>query len=85
MLMERMRQAATQQGLEVTIDATAEGRVDKMIEEIDVLLLGPQVGYLEDTLKTKYAGHDVVIKTIPSIDYGMMNGEKVLHDALVLE
>lgn len=81
MLVERMKEAAKTKGIEVEIDATAEGKLDKLIDNIDILLLGPQVGHLETNLKSKYADKPVTIGTIASIDYGMMNGEKVLTDA----
>jgi len=84
MLVERMKDAAKEKGMEITIDATAEGKVDKLIKNIDILLLGPQVGYKEESFKKKYNGHPVVIATILSMDYGMMNGKKVLADALQL-
>lgn len=82
MLVERMVEAAKAQGIDVAIDATAEGKLDKLIDEIDILLLGPQVGHLEASIKEKFADKPVAIGTIASIDYGMMNGEKVLGDAL---
>lgn len=82
MLVERMKDAAKAQNIDVVIDATAEGKLDKLIDQVDILLLGPQVGHMEAGLKTKYAERPVAISTIASIDYGMMNGEKVLNDAL---
>lgn len=84
MLVERMLTAAKAQKIDVVIEATAEGKLDKYIDSTDILLLGPQVGYLEESLKSKYHQHKVAIGTILSIDYGMMNGEKVLNDAMTL-
>ena len=84
MLVERMLTAAKAQKIEVVIEATAEGKLDKYIDSTDILLLGPQVGYLEASLKEKYRENKVAITTILSIDYGMMNGEKVLKDAIAL-
>jgi PTS system cellobiose-specific IIB component len=82
MLVERMRAAVTAQGLDISIEATAEGKLDKLVDQADIILLGPQVGHMEKTLKEKFAMKPVLIGTIASIDYGMMNGEKVLQDAL---
>lgn len=81
MLVERMKDAAKAKNIEVEIDATAEGKLDKLIDNIDILLLGPQVGHLEASIREKYADKPVSIGTIASIDYGMMDGEKVLADA----
>ena len=82
MLVERMKEAAAKQKIDVVIDAVAESKIAKIIDEVDVILLGPQVGHMEGPLKQKYQEKNVKISTIPSIDYGMMNGEKVLNDAL---
>lgn len=82
MLMERMKEAAAKHKVDVAIDATAAGKLNTMIDSIDILLLGPQVGHLEKELKNRFEGKPVIIQTISSIDYGMMNGEKVLSDAL---
>lgn len=82
MLVERMKDAAKAQNVDVEIEATAEGKLDKLVDQIDILLLGPQVGHMEAGFKAKFADKPVAISTIASIDYGMMNGEKVLNDAL---
>lgn len=82
MLVERMLVAAEAQDVEIV--ATAEGKIDKLVNQLDVLLLGPQVSYLEATLKSKYQDKELVIGVIASMDYGMMNGEKVLADSLAL-
>jgi PTS system cellobiose-specific IIB component len=45
----------------------------------DILMLGPQVRYLEGNFKEKL---DIPVEVINMQDYGMMNGEKVLKEAL---
>ncbi|MDU5947283.1 MAG: PTS sugar transporter subunit IIB, partial [Paenibacillus macerans] len=50
----------------------------------DVLLIGPQVGYLEGDFKAKYEPQGIKVSVINTMDYGMMNGEKVLANALAL-
>jgi cellobiose PTS system EIIB component len=82
MLVSKMKTAAVQQGVEVEIRATAESNFPEFEEKTDVLLLGPQVGYKLGAMKLKYAGKDMKIAVINSVDYGMMNGEKVLKTAL---
>ena len=42
-------------------------------------MLGPQVRYLEGNFKEKL---DIPVEVINMQDYGMMNGEKVLKEAL---
>jgi len=82
MLVVNMEEAAQNQGLEVTIRAASETRFTEYENETDILLLGPQVGFLVDDFKAKYAAKGMKIAIIDSMDYGMMNGEKVLKDAL---
>jgi cellobiose PTS system EIIB component len=82
MLVSKMKTAAAQQGVEVEIRATAEASFPEFEGKTDVLLLGPQVGYKLNSMKLKYAGKDMKIAVINSVDYGMMNGEKVLKTAL---
>lgn len=85
MLMKRMQQSAEQQGLEVKIIAMSEAKFESYEEPTDVLLLGPQISYLEDDLRKKYEPKGMKVAVIDMMDYGTMNGEKVLKDALILK
>ena len=82
LLVSKMEEVAKNKGINVEIRATAEGKFREYENDTDVLLLGPQVGYLLDKLKKKYAETGIKISIIDSVDYGMMNGEKVLDYAL---
>ncbi|WP_459479027.1 PTS sugar transporter subunit IIB [Clostridium saccharoperbutylacetonicum] len=82
MLVSNMEEAAKDKGVDVVIRAIAESKFVEYENDTDVLLLGPQVGYLLEEIKEKYASKEMKIAVIDSIDYGMMNGEKVLNDAL---
>lgn len=82
MLVSNMEDAAKAKGIEAEIRATAESKFAEFENDTDVLLLGPQVGYLLDDFKRKYVEKEMKVAVIDSIDYGMMNGEKVLNDAL---
>ncbi|MDY3738483.1 MAG: PTS sugar transporter subunit IIB [Peptoniphilaceae bacterium] len=86
MLVSKMKKAADEQNIDVLIDAIPVSEVsDKVNEnEIDVLLLGPQVRYMDkqmaDLLDPKNIPHSIISMQ----DYGMMNGKKVLEEALKL-
>lgn len=82
MLVSSMEEVAKTKGIEATIRAAAEAKFNEYENDTDVLLLGPQVGYLVDEFKAKYASQGMKIAVIDSMDYGMMNGEKILNDAL---
>ena len=82
LLVSKMEEVAKDKGINVEIRATAEGKFREYENDTDVLLLGPQVGYLLDKFKKKYAETGIKISIIDSVDYGMMNGAKVLDYAL---
>ncbi|MCM8712005.1 PTS sugar transporter subunit IIB [Clostridium sp. SYSU_GA19001] len=84
MLMARMQEAANKQGIEVKIIAMSESKFEDYNEPTDVLLLGPQIAYLEDEIKEQYEPKGIKVSVINMMDYGTMNGEKVLNDALAL-
>lgn len=82
MLVSKMEESAKNKKIEVEIRATADSKFWEYENDTDVLLLGPQVGYLLDKFKKKYADKEMKISIIDSVDYGMMNGKKVLDDAI---
>ncbi|AUS28453.1 PTS sugar transporter subunit IIB [Paenibacillus polymyxa] len=84
MLVQKMQKAAQAQNLEVEIRATSESSFKEYADKTDILLIGPQVGYLQDDFKAKYEPKGIKVSVINIVDYGMMNGEKVLGDALKL-
>lgn len=49
-----------------------------------VVLLGPQVKYMLQTLSDKAATHGIPVQPIDMMDYGMQRGDKVLDFALSL-
>lgn len=81
LLVTKMKEVAKQRGIDVEIDAASFSTIDSEITGADVLLLGPQVSFRKDDYIKKY-GDKVPIDVIDHVDYGMMNGEKVLDQAL---
>ena len=49
-----------------------------------MLLLGPLVQYLYEDVKQKYEPRGIKVAVISMMDYGMMNGVKVLDDACAM-
>ncbi|MFS5861464.1 PTS sugar transporter subunit IIB [Streptococcus agalactiae] len=82
MLVTRMQEAAKAKGVEADIRAMAESAFEKYDGQTDVLLLGPQIGFLEDDFRKKYEPQGMKVSVINIADYGMMNGEKVLDSVL---
>lgn len=79
MLVKRMEDAAKLEGLNVDILAVAESEVTK-INNIDILMLGPQVRYLKSKFKS-LEDSGIPVTVIDTVKYGTMNGKAVLEDA----
>lgn len=85
LLVKKMQEAARKKGLaDVQIFATAQADAKNHYENTDVLLLGPQVRYLYNDLKKALASKKLLLDIINSRDYGTMNGDAVLEQALKL-
>ncbi|MDL5042025.1 PTS sugar transporter subunit IIB [Heyndrickxia coagulans] len=86
LLVTKMKKAAEAKGVEADIFAVSASDVDATLEkkDIDVLLLGPQVKFMKKQFEPKLAEKGIPIDSINMQHYGMMNGEKVLEQALTL-
>lgn len=85
MLVKKMIAAAEKQGLEVSINAYPINSLASESEGSDIVLLGPQVSYEQKRVAKHLEPLNIPLGVIPMVDYGMMNGEKVLAYALSLE
>lgn len=85
MLVTKMQKAAEDKGLEASIWAVPVSEADNEVQDktIDVILLGPQVKFLLNDFKDKFEPN-IKVDAINMMDYGVMNGEKVLDAALAL-
>ncbi len=81
LLVSKMEKAAAAKGVDAEIFATASSDANNKISEKnpDILMLGPQVRYM---LKNFQDSLEIPVEVINMQDYGMMNGEKVLNEAL---
>ncbi|MBE6072088.1 MAG: PTS sugar transporter subunit IIB [Clostridium butyricum] len=84
LLVKKMKEAASKRGIETNIAAFPEGQMAQHLDGVNVALLGPQVGYTLSKAKQICEPKNIPVEVIPMIDYGMMNGEKVLDFALNL-
>lgn len=84
LLVSKMQKAAEDQGLECWINAVAEADFKHYEDKVDVVLLGPQVRFLLNKIKTTMEPKGVPVDVINTVDYGTMNGVKVLKAALDL-
>lgn len=86
LLVTKMQKAAEIRGIEVDIFAKSAQEIDYTLEQknVEVLLLGPQVKYMQSQIESKLVGKNIPVAPINMQDYGMMNGEEVLDQALQL-
>lgn len=82
-LVSKMRDAIQAQNLNYTVKAIAstEAITYAKEEDVDVILLGPQVKFMQNTFKQELAEKNIPIEMIQPVDYGTMNGPKVLEQA----
>lgn len=84
MLVKKMQAEAEKRGLEVNIDAYGVSEFDEQFPRYQVVLLGPQVKYMLESLAEKTAERGIPVAAIDMMDYGMQRGDKVLDFALSL-
>ncbi|NBJ68789.1 MULTISPECIES: PTS sugar transporter subunit IIB [Clostridia] len=84
MLVKKMKETADSRNLEVDIRAIPETQLKNEIEDLDVVLIGPQVRYLEKKIKAQLEPKGVAVEVIDQMAYGMLQGDKVLDQALAL-
>lgn len=81
LLVSKMEKSAAARSIECTIKAVSASDGKNLLEDYDIIMLGPQVRYLKSDLQK------VTKKPIDVIDmqaYGRMDGERVLNDVIRL-
>lgn len=86
LLVTKMKKVAEEHNLPIEIDAFSYSEADKIVNnnKPNCILLGPQIRYMFDEIKSKYEPLGIPVDIIDTIDYGSMNGEKVLKQAVRL-
>lgn len=80
MLVKKMQETADKENKDYEIEALALSEAESRIDEVDVILLGPQVRFQKAQVE-KIADGKVPIDVIGMQQYGMMDGEGVLKQA----
>jgi PTS system cellobiose-specific IIB component len=79
-IAKKMQEAANKQSLDVEVSYFPEAKMNEKGSEADIILLSPQVKYLEKDVRAKYSNKPVYL--IEMQDYGMLNGEAILTKSL---
>ncbi|WP_264989567.1 PTS sugar transporter subunit IIB [Lysinibacillus piscis] len=83
LLVNKMKEAAQNKGIEIEIDALPVSEASSVIDEVHVVLLGPQVRYQKSQVDALVKGR-IPVEVIDMRSYGIMDGEAVLNRALEL-
>lgn len=77
LLVKKIKEASEKKGIELEIEAYSESEMSKHTD-VDCVLLGPQIQFMIKKAEEIFSPHDIPVSVINTVDYGMMNGEKVL-------
>lgn len=83
LLVREMRTAAVKKQIEVKIEAYSVEVLEKIKDEADVILIGPQIRYIYSKITSTVNGA-CPVDIISMRDFGMINGNNVLEQALAL-
>ncbi|QPW13038.1 PTS sugar transporter subunit IIB [Mammaliicoccus sciuri] len=75
-----MQDTANKEGKDYEVEALALSEAETKVDEVDVILLGPQVRFQKAQVE-KVANGKVPVDVIDMQQYGMMDGEGVLKHA----
>ncbi|KPI57075.1 PTS lactose transporter subunit IIB [Clostridioides difficile] len=81
-LVEKMKKVAQQRELDVKIWALSNSEAAVLDEEVDCVLVGPQLKFALNQVEGNFPGKPVAV--IDMRVYGTINGEKALNQALEL-
>lgn len=85
MLVIKMQKASQEAGIDSKIWAISIEQLQSSLKEgVDVVLLGPQIKYKANEVKNICEPLNIPSDVINMMDYGSMNGKKVLDFALNL-
>ncbi|MBB6623265.1 PTS sugar transporter subunit IIB [Clostridium gasigenes] len=81
LLVNKMKQAAKEMGIEVDIEALPVSECSSVIDEVDIVLLGPQVRFQKPQVDKLVDGR-IPVEVMDMRLYGTMNGKAILESTL---
>ncbi|WP_205138145.1 PTS sugar transporter subunit IIB [Virgibacillus halotolerans] len=84
MLVNKMKKSAEERNITADIEAMAESELKNNLDNLDVVLIGPQVRYLEKKIKAQLDPKGIKVEVMDQRAYGMIQGDKVLDQAIAL-
>lgn len=81
LLVTKMQEAAKEMQVEIDINALPVSECSTKINEVDIVLLGPQVRF-QKTVVERLANGRIPVDIIDMRAYGMMDGKSILKSTL---
>lgn len=81
LLVNKMKAAAKEKGVEINIEALSISECSSVIDSVDIVLLGPQVRFQKPQVD-KLANGRIPVEVIDMKLYGTMNGKAILESTL---
>lgn len=82
--VKKMISAAKENGIESEISARSYSDIAKIVKDVDCVLLGPQIGFRLDRIKSQFPDYAEKFAVINAIHFGMMDGKAILDEAIDL-
>lgn len=83
LMVNKMNAAAKELGIEANIQALAVTECGSVIDNMDIVLLGPQVRYQKGKVEELVKGR-IPVQVMDMRYYGTLNGRAILEQALEL-
>lgn len=71
LLVQKMQSEVASRGLDIEVEARPMNEAHDHLDECDILLLGPQIGYTKGDFEKEAAGR-FPVEVINMVDYGRM-------------
>ncbi|MCG9627753.1 PTS sugar transporter subunit IIB [Vibrio mediterranei] len=84
MLVSKMKESAVRKNIVCEINAYSISEFEDRLKENDVCLVAPQVKFQFEHFNDRAIAEGKVCGLIEMLDYGMMNGDKILEQAISL-
>ncbi len=81
LLVNKMKSAAKDRGLEIEINALPVSECSSVIDKVDIVLLGPQVRFQKPQVDALVNGR-IPVDVIDMRLYGTMNGKAILEQVI---
>ena len=78
LLVQKMQSEVASRGLDIEVEARPMNEAHDHLDECDILLLGPQIGYTKGDFEKEAAGR-FPVEVINMVDYGRMNAAGIIE------